>query len=419
MTSPVLWLSIAVLCLIAMLFVLVPVLRYRSVNREGGLEQRRRKNREVYEQRLQELDAEHREGLVLPEDVERLRTELQRAFLRDMEALEHDGSARGPAVNRLLPLVFSLALPLLAVLLYRSFGAAHDLGLPSLLAEIAAAEDADAQTTALNDLAEALQLRFDREGDDLQNAYMLGTLYEELGRHDDALATFERMLAQMEPGPDMATVLGQMARTRYQMAEGELNAEVQALIDQSLAMNPNEYYSMSILANDAFVREDLDAALGYWRRQLSSAPPGSEQAASLIQVISLVESYLPEQGSDEDPAATAGSSITFTVDIDPALRDRLGDKQRLFVYVRNPEIRPPLVADTLPIGDFPLTVTLDNSNSMTGMTLESAPTLIAGARLSASGSAIAESGDLETVTEPFVLDELDGPLNLTIDTVVP
>lgn len=422
MTPTALWLSIGALCLIAMLFVLIPVLRYRAGAGDASLERRRRKNREVYQQRLQELDTEHQQGQLMSEDVERVRSELQRAFMRDMEALAEDDDGLGRSrLQRLLPVAFMCVLPLLAVLLYRSWGAPHDLGLPALMSSIAAAEDQESRTVLLGELAETLQARFDRESDDLQNAYMLGTLYEQLGRSDDALATFTRMLAGMEPGPDMATVLGQMARTQYQLSEGELNAEVQALIDRSLALNPNEYYAMSILANDAFMSEDLEAALGYWRRQLSSAPPGSQQAAQLRQVITLVETYLPEQAPSAggDQLATAGGSITVTVDIDPALRAQLGDKQSLFVYVRNPDLRPPLLAQNLPIGEFPLTLTLDNSMSMTGMTLESAATLIVGARLSASGSAIAQSGDLQTATEPFVLDELDGPLHLLIDEVVP
>lgn len=413
-----LWLACGLLTVLAMAFVVVPMLRHRERGALDGIAQRRLKNRAVYEQRLQEFEAEVQAGQVMPEDAERLRTELQRAFLRDMEALEQgEQPVRAFAAQRLVLLGFVVLLPLLALVLYRSWGAAPDLALPGLFAEIAAAEDAESQRALFNELADALQLRLGREPGDLRNAYMLGTLYEELGRHEEALATFEHMLGELEPGPDMATVLGQMARTRYQMNEGELDPEVRDLIDRATGMNPNEYYAMGILANDAFAREDLPAAIGYWRRQLSSAPPGSEQAASLLQVIALVESYLPEQ--EAGAAEVAGASITVTVDIDPALREQLDDKRSLFVYVRNPDIRPPLLAQNLPIADFPLTLTLDNSMSMTGMTLESAPTLIVGARLSGSGSAIAESGDLETVTEPFELNALDGPLTLVIDTVVP
>lgn len=414
-----LWLACGLLSLLAMAFVLVPLLRQRVRTGVDGIEQRRLKNREVYEQRLRELDAERNAGLVTPKDEARVRAELQRAFLRDMEALEAVSApltGEGGRSSRMLPLAFAVLVPILALVLYRNWGAHEDLGLPALFQAITSAQSAEQQVELLNELAVTLQFRLEREPEDMRSAYMLGTLYEELGQYDAALGTFDHMLQHMEPGRDMATVLGQMARTRFTQNEGAIDRAVREYMDRALALNPNEYHSTGILAQEAFAQEDLAAALGYWRRQLSSAQPGSRDAAALRQIITMVESYLP----DEAPvAAGEGASITITVDIDPALRGRLAGKQSLFVYVRNPEMRPPLVAQNLPLGEFPVTLTLDNSMSMLGMTLESAPTLIVGARLSASGSAIAESGDFETVTEPFELQSLEGPLNLVIDTVVP
>jgi cytochrome c-type biogenesis protein CcmH len=414
------WFSLLVLTGVAMLFVALPLWRFRSSSSVASVELRRRANREAFEQRLREIEVEVQEGLIAAEDVERVRTELQRGFLRDMEALDLEQAAVGRMGGKALPLAFVLLVPVLSFGIYLEWGAAQDLELPALMERIGAAQDAESQTAMLAELAVVLQQRFEREQDDLQNGYMLGTLYESLQRYDEAMAVFSAMLAQMEAGPDKATVQGQLARTQYQLADGKLTPEVQQSIDAALAMNPNEYYAMSILANDAFLREDLPAALGYWRRQLSAATPGSQEAQQLRQVITLVEQSLAQAGTPAaEPAAAASASLTVVIDLAPELREQLDGKQSLFVYVRNPELRPPLVAQNLAVPEFPFTITLDNSMSMTGMTLESAPSLIVGARLSASGTAIAQSGDLQTVSEAFVLGELEGPLQLTIDELVP
>lgn len=417
--TPVLWLAIAVLTFVAMLFMLVPVLRYKQGAMMVPLESRRQKNREVFEQRQLELEQEVADGLIAREDMQQLKTEAQRAFMRDMEALEKDSgtSVRMPA-GKLIPLLFVLLVPVLSLLIYQHWGASQDLALPELLNRISASETAEEQTMLFTELADELQARFERKPDDLQSAFMLGTLYEELERYDDAVAVFTRMVNQLESGLDKATVLGQLARSQYQRDKSTLTPAVQSTIDEALQLNPNEISIMAILANDAFQRDDMAAALGYWRRQLSSATPGSRDATALRQVISMVEASMPEQ-AQQTPAAVSGATITVTINIDPALADQLGDKQSLFIYVRNPEVRPPLVAQNLAIPDFPFTITLDNAMSMTGMTLESAPTLIVGARVSASGNAIAQSGDLQTVTEPFVLADLQGPVILTIDQLVP
>jgi len=412
------WLTLLVLAVVATLFVALPLWRFRSSSSVASVELRRQANRAAYDERLLEIDQEVQEGLIAAEDVERVRSELQRAFMRDMTALEQEQAAVGRLGGKTLPFAFVVLVPLLSFGIYLEWGAAQDLALPQLIQRIGAAEDAESQAAVLLELADVLQARFDREESDLQNGYMLGTLYESLQRYDDATSVFTRMLQQMEPGPDKATVQGQLARTQYQLADGELTSAVQQHIDAALAMNPNEYYSMSILANDAFLREDMVAALGYWRRQLSAATPGSQEAAQLRQVITMVEQSLPQQAAQEAPAV-AGTSITVTIDLAPELAAQLDGKQSLFVFVRNPDLRPPLVAQNLAVPQFPFTITLDNSMSMTGMTLESAPSLVVGARLSGSGTAIAQSGDLQVTSEPFVLAELEGSVQLVINELVP
>ena len=303
------WFSLLVLTGVAMLFVALPLWRFRSSSSEASVELRRRANREAFEQRLREIEVEVQEGLIAAEDVERVRTELQRGFLRDMEALDLEQAAVGRMGGKALPLAFVLLVPVLSFGIYLEWGAAQDLELPALMERIGAAQDAESQTAMLAELAVVLQQRFQREQDDLQNGYMLGTLYESLQRYDEAMAVFSAMLAQMEAGPDKATVQGQLARTQYQLADGKLTPEVQQSIDAALAMNPNEYYAMSILANDAFLREDLPAALGYWRRQLSAATPGSQEAQQLRQVITLVEQSLALAGTPAaEPAAAAAGS---------------------------------------------------------------------------------------------------------------
>ncbi len=412
-----LWLPLVLLTVVAMAFVLVPVWRYRVRETEAGVAQRATRNREIFTQRQAELEREVGEGTIAAEDHQRMLAELQRAFMLDMEALQQQQDKPAAAVLplRWLPIVLALAIPVGALLLYRSQGAAPDLALPALMQKISEATDEQAQSAALAELADSLEQRLERRPDDLQTGYMLGTLYLGMDRYAEAIGVFDKMLVEMEPTPDKATVLGQLAQARYLAAESVITPEAQDAMEQALALNPNEQAVMSLYAIDAFLKQDFVTALQYWRRQLSDLTPGSRDAEELRQRIALVESSLPA----EQKAAVQGSTLTVTIDVAPLLAAKLTPDMRLFIFARSPAMPMPIVAQNVPVPAFPFTITLDNSMSMTGAQLESVPELVVGARLSVSGNAVGQSGDLETLSAPFTLTEQSEPLTLTIDSIKP
>jgi len=412
-----LWLPLVLLTVVAMAFVLVPVWRYRVRETEAGVAQRATRNREIFTQRQAELEREVGEGTIAAEDHQRMLAELQRASIPDMEALQQQQDKPAAAVLplRWLPIALALAIPVGALLLYRSQGAAPDLALPALMQKITDASDEQAQSAALAELADSLGQRLERRPDDLQTGYMLGTLYLGMDRYAEAISVFDKMLVEMEPTPDKATVLGQLAQARYLAAESVITPEAQDAMEQALALNPNEQAVMSLYAIDAFLKQDFVAALQYWRRQLSDLTPGSRDAEELRQRIALVESSLPA----EQKAAVQGSTLTVTIDIAPLLAAKLTPDMRLFIFARSPAMPMPIVAQNVPVPAFPFTITLDNSMSMTGAQLESVPELVVGARLSLSGNAVGQSGDLETLSAPFTLTEQSEPLTLTIDSIKP
>lgn len=407
----------ALLLLLALLFVVWPVLRYKPQAKTGDNAIRRQKNIQVYEQSLVDLEGDLAEGLITAEECDKLKIELQRSFLRDMRDQDRRERANLQG-SKLLPLLALLFIPVFSYSLYEIVGSARDLALPDILEELRVVETPEAQEAALLKLAAFLQDRYERNSDDIQNGYMLGTLYLELQDFPAAISTFTSLADSMEEGMDKATVLGQLAQSMFLAADSEMTPSIRSVVDQALALNPNEYAVMSLLAMEALLNEDVMTALGYWRRQLLQLGAGSREAAVLRERITRVEALLPP-GEMPDDGAT-GASVTLVIDIDESVRNQVDDSMRLFVYARNPAMPMPLAAENLALPDFPIEVTLDDSMYMIeNLTLSSAQNVIVGARLSRSGQATAQPGDIQAVSEPFVLSEQDGPVMLTIRDIVP
>lgn len=402
---------------LALLFIAVPYLRFRPSDNSIDPEIRRRKNREVYESSLAELEKDHAEGVISVDEFEKLKTELSRSFLRDMDAIDSRVTQSNGGPRKLVPILSLLFIPIFSYGIYELVGSARDLELPKIFQTLNTAESAEEQRAGFLRLAEVLEERFERKPDDIQNGYMLGTLYIQLEDFNSAINTFQLLIGELEDGPDKATVLGQLAQAMYLDADSSLTSDLQSVIERAMTMNPNEQAIMSILGFESFMQQDFRQAVFYWRRQLSQLNGNSEQALALRDRISTIEALLPPETAEV--VDDGGASVTLVIDVDDSVRDLVDASMRLFVYARSPDFPMPLAAVNLVQPEFPFEITLTDANAMTpAAKLSSASQVYVGARLSRSGVANAQAGDIEAESDTFELDSQEDKISISISKVV-
>ena len=115
--------------------------------------------------------------------------------------------------------------------------------------------------------------------------------------------------------------------------------------------------------------------------------------------------------------ADAKQSITLSVSLDPALQGSLQPEHTLFVYARAAQgPRMPLAIIQHKASELPLEVQLNASMAMMPqMSLTQFPRVIFLARISASGNAMTQAGDLLGQTEVVEWKKLDKPLAIVIN----
>lgn len=417
------WISSIVLLSIAALFVLFPLWKhYRPATSSDEI--RTETNLTIFAERQRELQKELEQGNLDSTQYEALLLELKKSLLSDtvksgvqensnQKKKQKQGKAGNESLDKAIPLLVVLLIPVVAYVMYDRWGYLNDIQLMDLYEQTVASGNDEQQT---RDLVIELGRVVQQDESNQWAWYFLGRNFSNLGMFNEAEIAFQRSSDLMPDGPDKAATLGLLAQIKYLIGSGELSDEVLAVIEQARSINPSENASLQLLSVDAEMNGDYQAAIGYWRLMIQSNP-NSAQAQQLRQRISEVQRLIAQEGG-----ADVEQGPTIEVNISLAEGLILPAGLRLFVAARNAaqEGMPPLAATDLRADDLPATVTLDSTMAITPMfNLASADTIYISATVSLTGSATVQSGDYRVVSDNFAHNNQHAVIDLVIRDVVP
>jgi cytochrome c-type biogenesis protein CcmH len=326
----------------------------------------------------------------------------------------------------------ALLLPLSALLLYRLVGTPEALD-PANLAPPQAEHSAGDMDKAIAGLAAKLK----QEPNDPQGWALLARAYQAMNRVEESRDALKQAHEHAPDDHDLAVEYAQAIALAA--PDHRLAGDARALLDAVLKKDPKNQRALWLSGIADYQDEKFPEAIATWKTLLPMLEPDSDVARSVRNEIADAEARrdgreppAPEQAPDETataaanpgaPAATApsgGPSLTVSVTLDPKLKDKLDGDATLFVFARAASGPPmPLAIQRLKASQLPLTVTLDDSMSMMPqMSLSKFPEVVVGARVSKSGNAMPQSGDLQTLSQPLASSRAE-PIALTIDQIVP
>lgn len=265
-------------------------------------------------------------------------------------------------------------------------------------AAAASGASAMAQISAMVDnLAE----RMKQHPDDAEGWTMLARSYTVLGRFSEALPAYRRAI---ELVPNNATLLADYADAIAATKGSANNPESEALVAQALRVEPNHVKALALAGTAAFDRGEFAVAVARWQKIVDQLPPGSDLAQKVQASIAearerggpALAQATPPPAVQAAPAGAAGGKLSGTVTLEPALRAQAAPGDTLFVFARPASGgRMPLAVLRAKVADLPLKFTLDDSMAMApGMTISSAGQVTVSARVSKSGNALPQPGDL-------------------------
>jgi cytochrome c-type biogenesis protein CcmH len=193
-------------------------------------------------------------------------------------------------------------------------------------------------------------------------------------------------------------------------ARGALDDDAVECIDAALRLDPDHPKALWLRASWQTQRRDFAAALATWQRLARILPADSPDGRIIAANLEEARSKLAP-GKDAVSAAEVPPQVVLrgSVRLDPKLQARVAAGAVLYIFARAAdESGPPLAVLRSAPGPWPLSFELDDRNAMMpGRKLSNYQRVVVEARISASGNALAQPGDLRAVSA--VLDPRTAP----------
>ncbi|MBY0579883.1 MAG: c-type cytochrome biogenesis protein CcmI [Burkholderiales bacterium] len=405
------WTICGILILIALLFVLTPLLR-----RKGNGVERNHLNISLYQQQLNELETDRENALVNEAQYEQGRQEIQKRLLEDISDEE---TAESNPAGKKTALVLGIAIPVLSVLLYLQLGHSKFLG-PQEAPPEAAADNGGFTQEKIETMVAKLAARLQKNPSDAEGWTMLGRSYMILKRFPDAVDAFDHASKLL---PNDAQVLAEYGESEMMTDPTKLNPKAVELTEKALKIDPNNPKALTLGGAIAFEQKNYARVVMLWENLLAQLQPDSEDAKAVENGIAGAREAAKASGKPLPESKlkprSAMASVSGTVTLAPEFASKISPKDTLFIFARaSSGPRMPLAILKVEARELPLKFSLDDTLAVAPMMkLSNFREVVVGARISKSGNAMPQSGDLEGLSQPVKVGA--GDIHITIDKPVP
>ncbi|MGB5456525.1 MAG: c-type cytochrome biogenesis protein CcmI [Gammaproteobacteria bacterium] len=411
--NSVFWLALLLMLLVAVVVLIYPLLRVRPSNAIAYKDS----NLELYDDKLAELEADLGEGRIDHEQYQQARQEIDRELLQDIPA-ESQSTASLSHVTRIrrqpaLAVLISVFIPMLSFLVYMQLGMHTSVNGQQAQQQAQAQPQQQQAIASVEEMTRTLAARLQKQGGNQEEWTMLGRAYKHIGQYVLAAEAFAQAV---EINPTAQLMLEQSEALALGNNQS-FTAQGRDLVMRALEMEPDNVNVLWFAGVAEFQAGNYRSSIDHLSRLSAQAQQDPEINRSLRLYIDRARNQLIAAGeavptTDEilgtsatakkvadtgavSQTADSGARVRVTIDINDEVRSRFSSGDTVFVYAKaaaGPKM--PLAVQRLTLAQLPTTVTLDDSMAMMeGMNMSAFGSVIVSARVTTSGSAIANAGD--------------------------
>jgi cytochrome c-type biogenesis protein CcmH len=410
--------------IVAALGLLAPTLLRRHT---AGADATEGFNVEIAREHLAELVKQKDAGELSDEEFAQARQDLELALAQDLGGTQAPAAAPRTGGRWALGAA-ALVIPLITVPVYLHIGSPHLIARMPGNTPAVAGHGNGSELPPIDQLVDQLRQRLEANPDNAEGWFLLGRTYMRLQDYTRAAQAYERVVQLLPDDPAGLLSLADALTMRDGRRSGPRALE---LLQKALSIDPNSITALWLLGNAAADKGNTASALGYWQRAYPLLGGEPAMQAELGKMITRAGGELPARPAALPPisptppgpapaaaspaeAVAGGASIEVEVALAPALMQQVSPTDTVFVLARAESGPPmPLAVARHQAAELPLRVTLSDAMAMMPtMKLSSFPRVKVSAKVSKSGQAGTQPGDL--VATDVVVDVGEPPVNVQL-----
>lgn len=275
----------------------------------------------------------------------------------------------------------------------------------------------------INGMVEQLVAHLKAQPDDADGWQLLARTYATMGQQAPAIEAFKKAV---QLRPEDSTLLSDYAVALAIANNRDIDGEPMQLVERALKANPKNPKALALAGTAAFSRKDYKGAVAYWEelakiepadtpfgeqirgsiaqaRERAGMPPATAATAATATTAATAATAgaagagVKATAQAAKPAASGPAQVSGTVTLASRLKNQASPDDTVFIFARAVDgPRMPLAIIRKQVKDLPIQFTLDDSMAMSpAAKLSGVAQVVVGARISKSGNAMPQNGDLQ------------------------
>lgn len=379
----------SLLIVIALAFLLPPLWRSRPLA-DAVMDER---NIAIARHRLSELKEQLAAGALEQSQYDEQRLELEQALSDDLDITTQ--ITKPSSQDRWVVYVLIVAIPLLAGFLYTLLGDFKAIDRPA--ETVSKAADIP-DLASIQKMVDTLAKKMVKDPQNSEGWIMLGRSYDYLQQYSKAADAFAHAYHTLGDKPEIMLLY---ANSLSYANDQQVTGKAAELVFKALAIEPNNPNALWLAGMAKAQMGDFIAAKAHWIKLKGLLPPNSEGLAAVEDLLAKVDSKMSETAPQTSTNKTADNVIELQVSLAPEFQKLASPEDTLFIYAQAVSgSKMPLAIVRKKVSDLPLIINLDDSNAMSPVAkLSTTKNVKLIARISKSGNAVTQAGDLIGVIE--------------------